>query len=121
MSITKETETGVLYVVGSDGQPLYYPRAVELLDEKQASLLDFYCIKVGSLFFTTDQWYDRTGITKKTIRHRLQNGWPMIEAVNTPGNSYRLAPGEDKGMGTGRPAQLYELNSERRTLREWAE
>ena len=116
---------GSLYVLDStDNQPYPFGKACERASEaevRELSRFQLYCVRANKQYYDFDEWKSMTGITKGTIKRRLQNGWEMLDAVNTPGTGWRASPGSSKSRTTGRPAQLWECGTKALTIAQWSE
>ena len=105
-----------------DARP--FTQCVDELGDTVARSLKPFCVKYKGDFVSMNTWYDEKGVSESVIVKRLHAGWTMIEAVNTPGNTWRHPKSETEKSSvtrSGRPAALYECDGRALTIRQWAE
>jgi len=108
----------------TDERPYSFGKACEACDEqtvRELSRFRMYCVRANNQYMDFDQWKELTGISEGTIKRRLQNGWDMLDAVNTPGSGWRADPASNKTRTLGRPAQQWECGGRSFTIAQWSQ
>lgn len=117
---------GILWLADNEVAERTYSftKACELFGEdavRPLTRFSLYCIKARDKYVSLEQWKSESGVAPGTIRRRIQNGWPMLDAVNTPGTAWRAQPTEGKAATCGRPAQIWECGSRMLTIAQWSQ
>ena len=90
-------------------------------DVRELKAVRMYCIRARGQYWDFARWREVTGISQATITRRIQNGWGVLDAVNTPGSSWRANP-ESKTVRTcGRPAQLWQCGERTLSIAQWSQ